>query len=98
MRFSLDPCAVNGELAVNAGLECDDPSVLDVANCGFAPVSSSSLLLRFLKVSFDSCPVTVSYSIDTQSSFLKLFSDSRRTISVGAVPQIVETCKLISCV
>jgi hypothetical protein len=68
IRYNLDPCSVRGVLAVNAGLQCSDPSVQDPSLCGFVAVApDDKYLMRFLQVSYDSCPRSVAYGVSAKT-------------------------------
>lgn len=85
ITFDLQPCQVDGVVVVNAGLTCDEPSLTDPVDCGFAGVTLNSVYaLRFLQVRYNACPVTTVYGIDPSVSFVRLYSNVPRTSVVAA--------------
>jgi len=86
VSLPLNPCAADGELVVNVGLQCDDPlNVDDPVSCGFinVPVGNVYTLDRMF-VNYDSCPRSVTYGLDLSQSFLRLYTDATRTLSITA--------------
>jgi len=81
MRFALTPCAVDGSLVLNVGLECDEPAVgVDPVQCGFANIPPGNVYtLDNLNVRYDSCPISTEYGIDSGASYVRLYADVQRS-------------------